>query len=418
MVLSSNQSGFGEGTYEYDFFISHASEDKEAFVNELAKALEVSGAKVWYDDFVLQVGDSIRAEIDNGLSRSRAGIVVLSKAFFEKNWTRVELDGLATLRNANRIRLLPVRHGVTPREVQVFSPSLAGIVSPSSDDNLVGEIAEQLIAALNPTSVRSTSAPGANLSAFAEDSRQRWVKLLKEVPLRSPARLANGHYELTFGMIPTPTPVSLTEIRRRIKDAGRKKMTGWPPFLELSPEEWRATPVDAYIETWLGRPQTTGDARVDVRPDLSDYWRASQDGMLHTIRGYVEDRHDQRAGVSIDVAIPIWRVAEALEFVRRYSALFEGVEDIAVEMRFIGLDGRELSYDNWQYWIDDGWVSRSDEFTASNVVSVNQIDKSLPEIVTVLLAPLYEQFNFYELSPILVDNEISRLRSEARRITN
>ncbi|MBS7366763.1 MAG: hypothetical protein KIG82_01120, partial [Prevotella sp.] len=34
---------------EYDFFISHASEDKDAFVRPFAEALVEAGCKVWYD---------------------------------------------------------------------------------------------------------------------------------------------------------------------------------------------------------------------------------------------------------------------------------------------------------------------------------------------------------------------------------
>src|SRR5215213_115200 len=44
---------------EVDFFISHASEDKEAFVKGLAHELRLLGAKVFYDEFTLRVGDSL-----------------------------------------------------------------------------------------------------------------------------------------------------------------------------------------------------------------------------------------------------------------------------------------------------------------------------------------------------------------------
>ena len=79
---------------EYDAFISHASEDKEELVRPLADALVERGLKVWYDEFNLTVGDSLRRSIDKGLAKSRFGIVVLSSSFFAKNWTQYELDGL------------------------------------------------------------------------------------------------------------------------------------------------------------------------------------------------------------------------------------------------------------------------------------------------------------------------------------
>ena len=69
----------------YDVFICHASEDKEAFVRPLAAILQESHLEVWYDEFALSVGDSVRRAIDRGLAQSRYGIVVLSPSFFAKN---------------------------------------------------------------------------------------------------------------------------------------------------------------------------------------------------------------------------------------------------------------------------------------------------------------------------------------------
>ena len=78
----------------YDVFICHASEDKEPFVRPLAESLQAEHVEVWFDEFSLKLGDSIRRSIDRGLRQSRFGVVVLSPAFFEKNWPQYELDGL------------------------------------------------------------------------------------------------------------------------------------------------------------------------------------------------------------------------------------------------------------------------------------------------------------------------------------
>ena len=55
---------------EYDVFISHASEDKTPFVEELVKALQDNDVKVWYDSLNIVWGDSLRKQIDNGLKKS------------------------------------------------------------------------------------------------------------------------------------------------------------------------------------------------------------------------------------------------------------------------------------------------------------------------------------------------------------
>lgn len=69
---------------DYDVFISHTSEDKDAIVRPLAEALAKGGLKVWYDEFELKIGDSLRRKIDKGLAHSRFGIVVLSQAFSKR----------------------------------------------------------------------------------------------------------------------------------------------------------------------------------------------------------------------------------------------------------------------------------------------------------------------------------------------
>lgn len=72
---------------EYDVFISHASEDKDDIVRPMANALVSEGLTVWYDEFELRIGDSLRRKIDRGLAKSRVGLVVLSHAFIAKGWT-------------------------------------------------------------------------------------------------------------------------------------------------------------------------------------------------------------------------------------------------------------------------------------------------------------------------------------------
>jgi enamine deaminase RidA (YjgF/YER057c/UK114 family) len=66
--------------YEWDVFISHASEDAESVARPLSNHLAGYGLKVWLDDSELHLGDSLRAKVDAGLTQSRFGIVVLIHA--------------------------------------------------------------------------------------------------------------------------------------------------------------------------------------------------------------------------------------------------------------------------------------------------------------------------------------------------
>ena len=130
-------------SFKYDVFICHASEDKESFVRALAVKLQNKGLKVWFDEFTLTIGDSLRRSIDNGLVDSRYGVVVLSKKFFEKEWPQKELDGLVAREEGSNKVILPIWHGITQQEVRFFSPILADLIAVSSDkgiDHVVNEI--------------------------------------------------------------------------------------------------------------------------------------------------------------------------------------------------------------------------------------------------------------------------------------
>ena len=138
----------------YDVFISHASEDRNAVVRPLANALKEAGLRVWYDEFELNIGDSLRQKIDRGLASSRFGVVVLSKDFFDKGWTNYELDGIVTRSVSGEQILLPIWHNVTKAEVIEYSPSLADKLARSTATHTVeeigAEIAELILGQTNP----------------------------------------------------------------------------------------------------------------------------------------------------------------------------------------------------------------------------------------------------------------------------
>lgn len=128
----------------YDVFISHASEDKDKIVRSLANALVGKGLRVWYDEFTLRIGDSLRQKIDRGLAQSRVGLVVLSPAFVAKGWTNYELDGIVTRTISGEQILLPIWHNITKQEVIDFSSSLADKVARSTATHTVDEIAQEI----------------------------------------------------------------------------------------------------------------------------------------------------------------------------------------------------------------------------------------------------------------------------------
>ena len=129
----------------YDVFISHASEDKDDFVRPFATLLKEKGLEVWFDEFELRIGDKLRRKIDDGLRKSRYGIVVLSNSFFSKEWPQKELDGLFTIENNGQDIILPIWHKISKNEIIKYSPSIAGILAINTSSFSIEEITEKII---------------------------------------------------------------------------------------------------------------------------------------------------------------------------------------------------------------------------------------------------------------------------------
>lgn len=139
------------GGQAHDVFISHASEDKDEIVRPLANALISKNLDVWYDEFTLRIGDSLRQKIDRGLASSRVGLVVLSPSFIAKGWTNYELDGIVTRTVSGEQILLPIWHNITKQQVMNFSSSLADKVARSTATHTVEEIAAEIAELLSAT---------------------------------------------------------------------------------------------------------------------------------------------------------------------------------------------------------------------------------------------------------------------------
>ena len=145
-LLSKKNSSNDEGNEEYDVFISHASEDKETFVDEFACELEKRNIKVWYDKNIIGWGGSLRESIDKGLVKSKFGVVVLSPDYIDekKYWTKAELNALFQLETINGKVILPIWHNLTKKQVIEYSPIIADKKAMTTATMTAEEIADEL----------------------------------------------------------------------------------------------------------------------------------------------------------------------------------------------------------------------------------------------------------------------------------
>ena len=122
---------------QWDVFISHASEDKDDFVRNLANNLKSYGLKVWYDEFSLNIGDSLFQSINNGIKNSNYGIIIISRIYLKKYWTQNELNGFFAAESSTNNLIIPIWHSITKDEVFNYSPILADKMAIMSSEPIV-----------------------------------------------------------------------------------------------------------------------------------------------------------------------------------------------------------------------------------------------------------------------------------------
>ena len=253
------------------------------------------------------------------------------------------------------------------------------------------------------------------LRAYCDEARERWKKLVDEEPKNSPARFPHGYYEMGFSLVGAAPANGLAEIKNRLAIARNIRLTGWPTFLEFSNPEWAPYAHKNFVEAWIGRPVHADS--MEREPARSDFWRVSIDGKLYTIRGYFEDGAELVPGGEriparqvLDVPSPVWKIAEGLLFASRFAETFDGVDVIAIQCRFTGLNGRRLTFINGGRFIRKHYyISSTDGITLTGQITPQQVRDNLAEILHPLLSRLYELFNFFQLPFDLVQEELTSL---------
>lgn len=196
---------------QFDFFICHASQDKEAIARPLFQELTKRGYRVWFDEAELRLGDSLVGSIDRGLSQCQYGIVILSPAFFSRAWPKYELSGLVQRSNsgAQERLILPVWHGIDHDYVQERSPSLADLFAVTSEEGEHAIVAEILRAIGAPDSapISIPQVPGSveEQRRLLQERGPYWEHFLYAgVLLQGQQALDPRWRDHELGLIPTP----------------------------------------------------------------------------------------------------------------------------------------------------------------------------------------------------------------------
>jgi len=123
-------------------YLAHASEDK-AIVKPFAEHLLRRGIDVWYDNWEIGFGDSLRRKMEQGLGDCTHFVVILTATSIKKPWVQEEIDAALVRTVEGSARFIGLRHEL---EVSELSPFLRGrfapefLLSDQSYEELVAQI--------------------------------------------------------------------------------------------------------------------------------------------------------------------------------------------------------------------------------------------------------------------------------------
>lgn len=104
---------------KYHVFLSHASADKKNFVEELKQSFDKLGISVFYDKDTIEWGNNWAQKIKEGLDKCDYGVVIISKDFYNKEWTEKELKSLLIRQNNNGDNIvLPILYNTDLNELK------------------------------------------------------------------------------------------------------------------------------------------------------------------------------------------------------------------------------------------------------------------------------------------------------------
>lgn len=128
-----------------DLFVSYATEDLDNGVSDIFMALYETGiTSSWIDRLMIKAGDSIPNKIDEGLNNTRYLLPIVSNTYFNKKWTRSELDAVKILSKP----AIPIWINITAKEVLRFSPTLGAqkaIIYESNPYDVAEQVGDVLI---------------------------------------------------------------------------------------------------------------------------------------------------------------------------------------------------------------------------------------------------------------------------------
>ena len=256
--------------------------------------------------------------------------------------------------------------------------------------------------------IRSVLEPAATPveAAEAPDAFHAWISMVDEVfdqhAAERPDLYQHGTWRIAYALRGTPAgfdPPGLRDLLRRLEGND----TGWPQWLVIDHDPVAPRVVDDnQIEAWFGESERHDGS-------VADYWRVTPFGWFYSRRGYDSDFvTGTQPAMSFDVHTPIWRLAEAVRHAERMAEAFGGVERVDFVVDWNGLEGRVLTARPSAALHGDRRAGR-DTAHVELGATPSELGTNLQEIILDLAKPLYWSFDFFELAPQVVIQEVTRM---------
>jgi hypothetical protein len=130
---------------EHDVYLCYASPDV-AVAKSLNDELVERGLDVWFDKSSLALGESQTRQMDQGIARSRVGVLLVTPAFLTgRRWTEREWTALVSVDK----RVIPVISGASFEALSSYSPMLGQLHGLSIDDLGMTEVADLISESLD-----------------------------------------------------------------------------------------------------------------------------------------------------------------------------------------------------------------------------------------------------------------------------
>lgn len=130
---------------KYAVFISHASDDKVDYVDDLVKEIKALGITMFYDTDVIGWGDNLKERIDAGLKNCELAVIVISPSYFGREWTEYEIQALLKRQSKERCKIiLPILYHTSKDDLVKHYPSLDNILFKYSKSQSKRKLAEDI----------------------------------------------------------------------------------------------------------------------------------------------------------------------------------------------------------------------------------------------------------------------------------